>query len=556
MYRIPFLALCAALAAPAGAQSFDLLLHGGRVLDGTGTPWFTSDVGIRAGRIVAMGDLDPAEAVETLDVSGLFVLPGFIDLHSHAYDVAWDGDGLDSEDPARRAAPNLVAQGITTAVVNHDGRSPVDIGLQRRAFESSGIGLNVLLMIGHGSVRRAVLGDDYQRTSTRVEVDSMRALVRRAMEDGAVGMSAGLEYVPGRWSTTDEVIDMVQEIVPFDGVYVSHQRSEGADPMWYWPSVDSSGPPTLIDAVMETIEIGERTGATVVASHIKAKGAHYWGTSTTAARLIQEARDRGVRIWADQYPYTTSGSDGSTVLLPRWAFARANRDAAPAYDDQIRQILADPERAAALRLDIFHEIRRRGGVERLLILDHPDTALVGVTLAEIAEWRGTDPVETALWLQLEGDPKRRGGARLRGFSMDEIDVDHYASFPWMMTASDAGIALPEDGFVHPRYYGTFPRKIRRYAIEHGVLSIPDAVRSATSMPARVLGLTDRGEIREGYMADLLVVDLERLADRATSLEPHTFPDGIHHVLLGGSYVVRDGQTTGALIGNVVVPDRE
>ncbi|MBO6575218.1 MAG: amidohydrolase family protein [Rhodothermales bacterium] len=533
---------------------FDLVLAGGHVLDGTGNPWFRADVGVRDGRIAAVGDLSGAQADHRVDVTGLYVLPGIVDMHSHAADVAWEEQGFDSPDAARRAAPNLVAQGITTVAINQDGRSPVDLAAQRQTYEESGIGINAVLMIGHGSVRAAVMADDFRRPSTQSETAQMQAIVRRAMEAGAAGMSAGLEYVPGRWSAVDEVVALMEVVEEFDGVYISHQRSEGADPMWFWPSVDSSGPPTLIDAVLETIEIGERTGGRVVASHIKAKGAHYWGSSAAAVQLIQAARDRGVQVFADQYPYTTSGSDGSTVLLPRWAFAsREEGDERPDYARHVRGLLSDPGVAARLRLDIFHEIRRRGGADRVVVLDAPDSTLEGRSLRDIAVEVGQDPVGAALWLQLNGDPGRRGGVRLRGFSMDEQDVDRYAGKDWVATASDAGIALKTDGRVHPRYWGTFPRKIRRYAMDRQALSVADAVRSSTSLPAMLLGLKDRGQVREGFVADLAVIDLERIRDHATSFDPHAEPEGVVHVFLAGEAIQEHGVRSGSLNGRVLRP---
>jgi len=338
-------------------------------------------------------------------------------------------------------------------------------------------------------------------------------------------------------------------------VYIAHERSEGAYPMWYWPSQDEPGPPTLMDAVMETIEIGRVSGAKVVASHIKAKGAHYWGTSGAAIQLIQRARDEGVRVWADEYPYPTSGTDGNTVLVPGWALAdpaaRSRSDArSPAQ--MLRERLADPDLAAKVRQDVRHEIRRRGGADRVVVFDYPDSSLVGKNLQEIADTRGVDPVEMALLLQLEGDPRRRGGGRMRGFSMSEADVEAYAAQPWVATVTDGGIAVPADGPVHPRYYGTFPRKIRHYALEAGALSLEAAVRSSTSLPAQILGLRDRGQVHEGYWADLVIFDLDRIADRATFFDPHRHAEGIVHVLVNGEPVVEDGEILYATPGKVVV----
>jgi N-acyl-D-amino-acid deacylase len=551
-------------AAPVSAQDagrFDVLIQGGRILDGTGNPWFRADIGVRDGRIVAVGRLEGARADRVVDAAGLYVSPGFIDIHSHADDgnARIGGATIRTNEIERKAAPNVVSQGVTTVVVNHDGRSPWPIRDQRSLLEAQGVGPNVMMMVGHGTVRREVMGDDFQRPATPEEVAEMQSLVRQAMGEGAVGMSAGLEYSPGRWSTTDEVAALAEELVPYDGVYVSHERSEGADPMWYWPSQDEPGPPTLQDAIMETIEIGRRTGARVVASHIKAKGAHYWGSSGSAIQLIQRARDEGVRVFADQYPYATSGSDGNTVLIPGWALAdpraRTREDSRPAAE-MLRENLGDAAKEAMIRQDIAHEIRRRGGADRVMIMDYPDEQFIGRTLQEVAALRGqSDMVQMAIDLQLEGDPDRRGGGRMRGFSMSETDVEAYAAQPWVATASDGRIAVAEDGPVHPRFYGTFPRKIRQYALTAGALSVEAAIRSQTSLPARIMGLNDRGEIREGYWADLVVFDMETIADRATFFDPHQHAAGIHQVLVNGEFVVEGGEILYSLPGKIITSRR-
>lgn len=543
-------------AAAQEQATFDVVIAGGRVLDGTGNPWFAADVGIRDGRIVAVGRLEGAGAERVIDAHGLYVAPGFIDIHSHADDggARVGGPTIRTDDPARKAAPNLVAQGVTTVVVNQDGRSPWPIAEQRALLEEQGIGPNVMLMVGHGTVRGRVMGDDFQRPATAEEVERMRALVRQAMAEGAVGLSAGLEYVPGRWSTTDEVARLVAVIVEHDGVYISHERSEGADPMWYWPSQDPPGAPTLLDAVMETVEIGRRTGARVVASHIKAKGAHYWGASAVAIQLIERARDEGVQVFADQYPYATSGSDGNTVLIPGWALrdpaARSRDDARPPAA-MLQRNLADAATAAQIRRDVAHEIRRRGGADRVVIFEYPNDSLVGKSLQEVADQQQVDPVEAAILLQLEGDPARPGGGRMRGFSLSEIDVQAYAARPWVATASDGGIAQPGERPVHPRFYGTFARKIARYVKETATITLEHAVRSQTSLPAQIMGLRDRGQIREGFWADVVVFDLEALQDRATFFEPHQYAAGMEHVLVNGQPVVQAGEILYALPGVVI-----
>ncbi|HWP38654.1 MAG TPA: amidohydrolase family protein [Gemmatimonadales bacterium] len=557
-----FVACATVLLVPGGARAqerFDVLIRGGQVLDGSGNPWVYADVGIRADRIAAVGRLEGANATRVIDARGKVVVPGFIDIHSHADDGAGPRGGFRDENPRRRAAPNLVTQGITTVVVNQDGRSPLPIAGQRADLARLKIGPNAILLVGHGSVRRAVMGTDFQRPARPDEVQRMRAMVRQAMQEGAWGMSAGLEYVPGRWSTTDEVAALVEEIVPFGGVYISHERSEGSDPMWYWPSQDPPGPPDLLDAVMETIEIGERTGATVVASHIKAKGAHYWGTSAAVIRLIDEARRRGVRVWADQYPYETTGSDGSTVLIPDWVFGPATsgnpaRGQTTDYAGLLRRALADSATARKIRMDIAHEIRRRGGAARVLILEYRDSALVGKFLSDAAAAWNVSPVDAAIRMQLDGLPNREGGARLRGLSLSAYDLEPYAAQPWVATSTDGGIALPEDGFTHPRFYGTFPRKIRHFALDRGVLSVEDAVRASTSLPARILGLKDRGMVHEGYRADVAVIDLSRIRDRSTFFEPHQYSEGVDFVLVNGQFVVENGAPTWAMPGQVLTPE--
>jgi len=557
LLTLTILLLVPAAAAAQGADGLDVLIRGGRVIDGTGNPWFRADVAIRDGRIAAVGDLEGRDARRVVDARGLVVVPGFIDLHSHG----GDEDGLLSTDAGRRAAPNLVTQGITTVVVNPDGRGPLDIGGQRRSYERRGIGPNAILLIGHNTVRGAVLGDDYRRPSTPAEVEEMRGLVREGMEAGAYGLSAGLEYVPGRWSTTDELVSLAEVVAEHGGFYIAHERSESVAPMWWKPSRHEPGPPTLLDAVQETIEIGERTGIPVVASHLKARGAMYWGSGRAAISLIDRARERGVRVYGDAYPYDTSGSDGSTVLVPGWAIGFGQWDetgaesAAPDYAARLAETLADPEAAADVRRDVRHEMQFRGGPERIVVFEYPDSAYIGRSLAELAEERGVSPVEMALVLQEEGFRDRPGGARLRSFSFSEIDIEMYAAQPWLATASDGGVALPEDGpRTHPRYYGTFTRKLRRYAIERGVLSVPDAIRAATTLPAQILGLRDRGQIREGFAADVAILDLDRVRDRATFTEPHQYSEGVVQVFVNGELVVDGESPTWALPGAVITPE--
>jgi N-acyl-D-amino-acid deacylase len=552
-----WLVLAAAfLSASLGAQqpSYDLLIRNGRVLDGSGNPWFPADIGVRVGRIVAVGPLAGAQAARIIDAAGKYVSPGFIDIHSHADDGSGPRGGLRDPDPVRRSAPNLVSQGITTVVVNQDGRSPWPVAEQRALLEKTGIGTNAMLLVGHGTVRRRVMGDDVRRPARPDEIIKMRELVKQGLQEGAVGMSAGLEYDPGRWSNIDEIVELARELVPVQGIYISHERSEGSDPLWYVPSQDGPTAPTLLDAVRETIEIGEKTGARVVASHLKAKGEHYWGSSAAAVTLIQRARDRGVDIWADQYPYPTSGTDGNTVLIPAWATRPPGGANQPQTDRaaMLKRVLGDPPTAKLVRSDIAHEIRRRGGAENITVYEFTDKSLYGKSLAEIARAWQLDPVETAIKIQLEGLTERNGGARMRGFSMAEFDMEHIAKQPWVATSTDGGIALPADGpATHARFYGSFTRKIRHYALDRGAISLEHAVRSSTSLPARIMRLADRGQIREGFAADLVVFDLATIRDKATFFEPHQHSDGVEHVFINGVAVVDGARLTHATPGRVL-----
>jgi N-acyl-D-amino-acid deacylase len=531
--------------------SYDVLIAGGRVLDGTGNPWFAADVAIKDGKIAAIGKLAGASARRTIDARGHYVTPGFIDLHSHS------DFGLAST--KTNSNPNDVTQGVTTVVVNQDGHENFwPLAKQRETYEKQGIGTNAILMVGHGGVRRRAMKEDFKRPATEAEIEEMKRLVKLGMDDGAWGLSAGLEYVPGRWSTTEELVELAKAVAPYHGVYISHERSEGRDPMWKnasdpTPSVD------LLQAVKETIEIGERSGITVVATHLKAKGASYWGSGFAATRLIADARSRGVAVYADQYPYPTSGSDGETVLVPIWALAEPNTQAndqlgrnvvTKAMKEHFAHRLGEPATKERIRRDIAHEIDRRGGAEKVVIYEFSDPAYREKSLGEIARMRNEDPVSTVIWLQLNG-LDRPGGARMRGFSLNEYDIEHIMQQEFTATCSDGGTVALGDGIPHPRFYGTFPRKIRHYTLDRGVISLPFAIRSMTSLPAQILGLKDRGMLREGHWADVTVFDPEKIRDRATYTNPHQYAEGIPFVFINGELVVDGGKITGKLSGKVL-----
>ncbi len=530
------------------ATHFEILIRGGQVIDGTGASRHTADIGIRGGRVVEIGKLDTSRSEVTIDASEQLIAPGFIDLHSHA------DKGLVAMDPLRRAAPNLITQGITTVVVNQDGSGPKSIAEQRRMMHEQGVGPNVIQMIGHGEIRAAAMAGDTRRPARDDELEQMAQSIRRGMEEGAFGMSAGLEYVPGRWSTPREMEWLVSELAPLRGIFVVHERSSGSRPMWFLPSRDPPAQPSMIDNMQEQIDIAAATGVTVVATHIKARGVDFWGSSRIMIDMIQRARDRGVPIFADQYAYNTSGSDGRIVLIPSWVVDDKQAGETPA--DRLRANLSSPGRSAAVRKDIAYEIARRGGDRNIVIVDHPNDALVGKSLWQLAEMSGTDSVDAAIALQFDGDTQRRGGAQLRAFSMSESDVEAFAKTAWVATSSDAGIALPEDGPVHPRFYGAFPRKLRHYAIDRQLITLEEAVRVSSSLPASILRLKDRGTLRVGAVADIVIFDPQRIRDKADAFNPHQFCEGIHYVLVGGELAVDRGRVLGKLAGNVLLRSDE
>jgi N-acyl-D-amino-acid deacylase len=531
-------------------EAYDLLIINGRVMDGTGNPWFRADVGVKGNEIVKVGRIDSRNAKKIIDARGKIVAPGFIDIHSHGDDGAFGNrSGIRADDPMLKAAHNMVMQGVTTIVVNHDGRSPRSIPAQRKELEEEGVGPNVALMIGHNTIRRLAMSPDYQRFSNEEELERMKESIREGMEAGAFGLSAALEYVPGRWSNTEEVVELVKEVKEYGGVYIVHERFSGSDPMWFLPSRDGESPGNAIDNIREVIRIAEETGVPSCATHIKVKGADYWGVSNAIVKQVNRARARGIEVWADQYPYNTTGSDGNTVLLPDWALMR-NRwdreaedgeDKPKTYKEALARTLANKENHESLEKDILRGIERRGGAENVVVFDYPNEDLIGKSIAQIAEEKEMNYVEVAYYLQLEGDPERPGGARLRGFSLNEQDIEILAAQPWVITASDAGIARSKDRPVHARYYGTFPRKIAYYAKERGVLSVESAVRSMTSLPAQFMGFQDRGMLREGYKADITIFDLDEIKDKATFFEPHQYPEGIYHVIVNGTFLVEDSQ---------------
>ena len=502
-------------ATPAVAQDYDVLIRNGRVLDGTGNPWFYADVAIRGDRIAAVGDLGDATARRVIDATGLYVTPGFIDTHSHA------GGGLAGD---RSHAQPLLAQGITTVLVNPDGGGPADMAEQRASLLADGIGVNVGQLVPHGSVRGAVMGSE-NRAATPAELDRMREMVRRGMEEGAFGLSSGLYYSPGNYAPLEEVVELGKVVKPYGGAYQSHIRDEADYTIG------------LVAAVDEVIDVARGADIPGVVTHVKALGPRVWGFSQAIVHRIERAREEGVEVYADQYPYEASGTGVTAALVPRWAQAGGG--------DAFQRRLADPEDGARIRAEIVDNFDRRGGAARLQF-QGGGPGMEGRTMQEVADERGLTPLELVLALIEEGNA---GG--LVSFNMHENDIRTLMVQPWTITASDGALPRMGAGVPHPRAYGTFPRKLRRYVLDGDVVDLAHAVRSMTSLPAGVYRIADRGVLRPGAYADVVVFDPETVTDKATYQEPHQLSEGMVHVLVNGRAAIEDRRFATELHGRAL-----
>ena len=510
------LAVLVLAAACADGSTYDVVLRGGQVVDGTGAPAHQADVAIRDGRIAAVGDLSGAVAEQNLDATGLYVAPGFIDSHSHA------GPGLATE--ALSHGEPLLAQGITTVLINPDGGGAVDLAEQRLELEAHGLGVNAAQLTAHGSVRRRVLGMD-DRAPSAAELDEMRRLVREGMEAGAWGISSGTFYAPGAYSENAELVELARVAAEYGGIYTSHIRDESN----YTIGLDA--------AVEEVIEVGRDAGLTAVVTHVKALGPPVWGASATVVERIEAARAQGVSIYADQYPYLASATGLSAALLPRWSQAGGGE----AFEER----LADPATRSRIRDAMVENLARRGGADRIQFRRfREDPSIEGRLLSEVAAERSADPVDTALELI------RQGGPSIVSFNMSEDDLLRFMTQEWTMTSSDGGLPSFGVGVPHPRSYGAFARKIGKYVFADRVLSLEAAVRSMTGLPAEVLGMADRGRIEEGMVADLVVFS-DYFRDTATFTEPHQLAAGVVHLFVNGQAAILNSGFTGTRAGEVL-----
>jgi dihydroorotase/N-acyl-D-amino-acid deacylase len=507
------LTACASAGPRRGEAEWSLLIRNGTVIDGTGAARYRADIAVRGDRIVALSrrPLDPARAARVIDAAGLVVAPGFIDLHAHI-------------DPLLRMpdAQSHVTQGVTLALGGPDGSSPWPLAAYMDSAQRSGLGMNVAYLVGHNTIRREVMGTE-DRAPTADELARMVTLVRQGMAEGAFGLSTGLRYVPGFYSTTAEVVTLARAAADSGGIYTSHLREEGLG---------------LFEGVGEAITIAREARIPVVLTHHKAVGQPMWGKSTVSLAMVDSARAAGLDVMLDQYPYTAT-STSLSVLIPPWALAGGRT--------RLRERALDPVLGDSILRGIVEYLRtdRGGGDTRRVQFSRVswDATLEGKTLHDWAERRGVgESLEAAAKLVLEGE--LNGGASMVYHVIDEGDVRRIMAHPQTMIASDGRLARPGEGVPHPRAYGTFPRVLGHYVREQGVLTLEQAVHKMTGMPARRLGLDgERGCVAVGCAADVTIFDAARVGSRATFTDPHHYADGIPFVIVNGTIVV-DGGTFG------------
>ena len=513
------------LLAPAAwprpqAPDYDVVLRGGRIVDGTNSPWYRGDIAIAGDTIVRIAPSISAPAARVIDLKGLVVAPGFIDIHTHARRGIFDVP----------TAENYVRQGVTTLVEGPDGGSPIPLKPFLGKVAATRITPNFLSFIGQGSIRGEVIGT-VNRRATPDELERMRALVRQGMEDGAFGLSSGLFYVPGTFTTTDELVELARVAGQMGGLYISHMRDEAKG---------------LLDSVRETITIGERGGLPTQVTHHKVIGKKYWGSSVETLRLVDEARARGVDATIDMYPYTASSTSIAAALLPAWA-QEGGRDAT-------LKRLKDPstrEKIEAATTALILDERGGGDPKNVVVARCEwDPSLAGMDLAAITARRGlpvtvANAADTALWIV------ERGGAQGIFHAIGEEDLRRILVHPATMVASDGEIPTFGQNHPHPRSYGTFVRVLGVYVREKKFLSLESAVRKMSSFPAQRLGLADRGVLRPGLKADIVVFDPAVVRDTATFEKPHSYAEGVRMVLVNGEVVFENGLMTTARPGRVL-----
>jgi N-acyl-D-amino-acid deacylase len=498
------------------AQSCDILIANGKIVDGTGNSWFIGDVAIKDDKIMAVGKLRHYNSKWFIDAKGLIVAPGFVDVHTHI-------EGGERTNPT---ADNFIYDGVTTVVTGNCGGSSPDLEKYFYRIDSTKVSINVASLIGHNTVRRAVIGDA-NRQATPEEIIKMKALVEKAMMDGAVGLSTGLIYVPGTYANTEEIVLLSKEAARFGGVYASHIRDEGDH---------------ATDAVSEAINIGRQANIPVEISHFKVTYKPNWGKSVSTLELVEAARREGIDVTIDQYPYIASSTTLDTTV-PTWAFSGGR--------DSLKYRLSDPIIRTKIKkemLKMLEEKKADSYSYAVVARFAPDSTYNGKNISQINLLKGrktgaSNEAETILDLIAA-----TGRTQMVYFSMNEEDIERIMKYPFNMIASDAGIAKFGSGMPHPRAYGTNARVLGKYIRERKVTHLEEIIRRMTSLPARKFGLRDRGLIREGMAADIVIFDEKKISDAATYEKPHAYSTGFTYILVNGQVTIENGKHIGTRAG--------
>jgi N-acyl-D-aspartate/D-glutamate deacylase len=554
-------ALFAVKACSTGGEAeFDILLTKGKISDGTGSPLVQGDVGIKGDTIVAVGDLARKTAVKTIDATGLIVSPGFIDMHTHC------DSGLGELDS--NANLNYLIQGATTVVTGNCGGGTFEVAGIKEKWEKQGIGTNAVHMAGFGDIREAVMGRE-ARAPTAEELEKMKSLARKAMEEGAWGMSTGLEYIPDMYSKTEEIIALTKVVAEFGGVYLSHQRDEDAN---------------VPEATRETVRIAEEAGVSADVSHFKVCGKKNWGSMKEAVQVINDARASGLNITADMYPYDRA-SVGPIINIRRnsgWSVFRLPHNMEPfadlrekmrdpnlsnsdmeglktQYIEELKKALSDKTKREQIRKSVLEgepddisPIKAAGWSTYAIVDAKKNTHLIGKILSDLAEEQGRDAFDIMAELVVdEPDMQQSAG------TISEDEMKYAMAEDWLMFSSDGGAAsivkdsdTPVQG--HPRSFGSQARVLRKYVREDEVLTLEEAVRKMTSLPASFLQMKDRGLLKEGYKADIVVFDPQTIQDTATYADSRQYCTGTEFVIVNGKVSIENGEYSGALNGKLLL----
>ncbi|MBN8837485.1 MAG: D-aminoacylase [Sphingobacteriia bacterium] len=506
------------LSSLSQAQQADILIKNGKILDGTGNSWFYGDIAVKGGKILAIGHLQNYTANKIIDATGLIVAPGFIDVHTHC-------EGDEKQNPL---AQNFLLDGVTTVITGNCGSSNTNLAAYFKMLDSLKLSVNLASLIGHNDVRKAVMGRA-MRDPSEEEMKKMENIVEQAMKDGAVGFSTGLIYIPGTYSKTEEVVRLAKVASKYNGVYASHMRDEG----------DS-----VTQAIDEAIHIGRVANMPVEISHFKCSGQNNWGRSVQTIAMIEAARKEGLDVTIDQYPYTASSTNLGT-LLPDWALADGQ--------DSINARLSDP----AIQKKVADIMLRKLAKRKLKHFSYPvvayfkaDTSYNGKSIEEVNLLKGKkhtakDEAYTVM------EMIKQGGASMVFHGMGDEDVKRIMQYPFNMFASDASIRIFGQGSPHPRGYGTNARVLSKYVRDEHVLSLEEAIRRMTSLPAQKFQLKDRGLLREGFAADIVVFDEMKVKDLSTYEKPHQYSTGFKYVLVNGQVVIENEQHNGTRSGVVL-----